>query len=168
VRDTSSQVRDLLNPKVNGPGGLKVRSKPGIGVYVEDLTPVPVSSYDEIDQRMAVRRTLRVRSSACAHARFCSWAQDGTKNRTIASTKMNKTSSRAHTVFTILFTCIKNIGGEKQETTSKINLVDLAGSERADSTGATGDRLKEGCAINQSLSALGGQRPWAATRKMGV
>ena len=38
---------------------------------------------------------------------------------------------------------------------SNINLVDLAGSERAESTGATGDRLKEGCAINQSLSALG-------------
>jgi hypothetical protein len=29
-----------------------------------------------------------------------------------------------------------------------INLIDLAGSERADSTGATGDRLKEGSAIN--------------------
>ena len=28
-------------------------------------------------------------------------------------------------------------------------------SERADSTGATGDRLKEGAAINQSLSTLG-------------
>ena len=28
-------------------------------------------------------------------------------------------------------------------------------SERADSTGATGDRLKEGSAINQSLSTLG-------------
>ena len=28
-------------------------------------------------------------------------------------------------------------------------------SERADSTGATGERLKEGAAINQSLSSLG-------------
>lgn len=28
-------------------------------------------------------------------------------------------------------------------------------SERAESTGATGDRLKEGAAINQSLSCLG-------------
>lgn len=28
-------------------------------------------------------------------------------------------------------------------------------SERAESTGATGDRLKEGSAINKSLSALG-------------
>lgn len=31
----------------------------------------------------------------------------------------------------------------------------LIGSERADSTGATGDRLKEGANINRSLSALG-------------
>jgi len=31
----------------------------------------------------------------------------------------------------------------------------LAGSEKAGQTGATGDRLKEGCAINKSLSALG-------------
>ncbi|KAI9353703.1 P-loop containing nucleoside triphosphate hydrolase protein [Obelidium mucronatum] len=38
---------------------------------------------------------------------------------------------------------------------SKIHLIDLAGSERVDSTGATGDRLKEGSQINQSLSALG-------------
>jgi hypothetical protein len=34
-------------------------------------------------------------------------------------------------------------------------LVDLAGSEKAGQTGATGDRLKEGCAINKSLSVLG-------------
>jgi Kinesin motor domain len=33
--------------------------------------------------------------------------------------------------------------------------VDLAGSERAGSTGATGDRLKEGSNINKSLSVLG-------------
>ena len=38
---------------------------------------------------------------------------------------------------------------------SAINLVDLAGSERADSSGATGDRLREGASINKSLSALG-------------
>jgi len=31
----------------------------------------------------------------------------------------------------------------------------FTGSERADSTGATGDRLKEGANINKSLSALG-------------
>jgi len=36
-----------------------------------------------------------------------------------------------------------------------INLVDLAGSERSGATGATGDRLKEGCNINRSLLILG-------------
>jgi len=33
--------------------------------------------------------------------------------------------------------------------------VDLAGSEKAGKSGATGDRLKEGCAINKSLVVLG-------------
>lgn len=33
--------------------------------------------------------------------------------------------------------------------------MDLAGSERADSTGATGQRLKEGAHINKSLVTLG-------------
>lgn len=38
---------------------------------------------------------------------------------------------------------------------SKISLVDLAGSERANSTGAEGQRLKEGANINKSLTTLG-------------
>jgi hypothetical protein len=48
-----------------------------------------------------------------------------------------------------------NEAGQMMTKTSQIALVDLAGSERAESTGATGDRLKEGAAINQSLSVLG-------------
>jgi len=43
-------------------------------------------------------------------------------------------------VYSILFAC---------------SLVDLAGSERANSTGATGQRLKEGANINKSLTTLG-------------
>ncbi|CAF1293104.1 unnamed protein product, partial [Adineta ricciae] len=59
--------------------------------------------------------------------------------------------------FTILFSQstydpVTDLTAEKQ---SKISLVDLAGSERADSTGATGDRLKEGANINKSLTTLG-------------
>lgn len=38
---------------------------------------------------------------------------------------------------------------------SQLNLVDLAGSERANSTGAIGERFKEGTHINRSLSTLG-------------
>lgn len=49
----------------------------------------------------------------------------------------------------------KNDAGKEMAKTAMINLVDLAGSERADQTGATGDRLKEGAAINLSLTSLG-------------
>lgn len=57
---------------------------------------------------------------------------------------MNETSSRSHAVFTLLLTqkrldATTNMVGEK---VSRISLVDLAGSERANSTGATGTRLK--------------------------
>ena len=38
---------------------------------------------------------------------------------------------------------------------STLSIIDLAGCERASKTGATGDTLKEGAAINKSLSALG-------------
>lgn len=70
---------------------------------------------------------------------------------------MNETSSRSHAVFTLLLTQKRhdpttNMTGEK---VSRISLVDLAGSERANSTGATGTRLKEGALINKSLTTLG-------------
>ena len=76
----------------------------------------------------------------------------------MAATNMNATSSRAHTVVTICYTQLEINAkgpGKHSEKKAKINLVDLAGSERAESTGATGDRLKEGAAINLSLTMLG-------------
>jgi len=142
----NEQVRDLLrtdNPK----GGLAVRQNPKIGAfYVQDLKTVAVGSYEEIDAR----------------------TQEGTANRTVASTAMNATSSRAHTLVTVQFDQIeKNAAGEECKKESVINLIDLAGSERADSTGATGDRLKEGANINKSLSSLGNVISALADQSMG-
>lgn len=68
---------------------------------------------------------------------------------------MNQTSSRAHTIVTIEFKQVRQEGGRRLEKFSVINLVDLAGSEKAGQTGAEGARLKEGCAINKSLTVLG-------------
>lgn len=128
------RVRDLLNPQ-NKNANLKVREHPLLGPYVEDLSKLAVTSYEDILELM----------------------DEGNKARTVAATNMNETSSRSHAVFTIIFTqqrldSLTNLVAEK---VSKISLVDLAGSERADSTGAKGVRLKEGANINKSLTTLG-------------
>lgn len=66
-------------------------------------------------------------------------------------------SSRSHSVFTLLLTMKRHDRDTNLDTekVSRINLIDLAGSERANSTGATGQRLKEGANINKSLTTLG-------------
>jgi hypothetical protein len=75
--------------------------------------------------------------------------------RITAATKMNATSSRSHAIFTLEYNEISKQADKKIKKQSKINIVDLAGSERQASTEATGDRLKEGCNINLSLTYLG-------------
>ena len=74
------RVRDLLNP--NSKGNLRVREHPLLGPYVEDLSKLAVTSYDDIYDLM----------------------EEGNKARTVAATNMNETSSRSHAVFTIIFT----------------------------------------------------------------
>ena len=76
----------------------------------------------------------------------------GQKQRVVAETKMNHSSSRSHAVFSFIITRQQRNG---MLTKSKLNLVDLAGSERIKDTGATGLRLQESTAINKSLSTLG-------------
>ncbi|XP_066520577.1 kinesin-like protein KIF1A isoform X4 [Hoplias malabaricus] len=127
------RVRDLLNPK--NKGNLRVREHPLLGPYVEDLSKLAVTSYNDIQDLM----------------------DSGNKARTVAATNMNETSSRSHAVFNIIFTQKRHDAetDNTSEKVSKISLVDLAGSERADSTGAKGTRLKEGANINKSLTTLG-------------
>ena len=80
----------------------------------------------------------------------------GQANRTVAATNMNRESSRSHAIFTA-YIRMRTIDKENQETLrfSKLNVVDLAGSERVKDTNAEGQRLKEACKINQSLTFLG-------------
>jgi hypothetical protein len=131
----NENVRDLLVPRTDTPYYLKIRESPTDGPYVKDLTEVPVRSFAEIMKYM----------------------RKGDSSRTIASTKMNDTSSRSHAVFTIMLKQIHHdiSTDETTERTARIRLVDLAGSERAKATEATGQRLREGSNINKSLTTLG-------------
>nr|XP_046910356.1 kinesin-like protein KIF13B isoform X2 [Dermatophagoides farinae] len=130
----NERVHDLLDP-IGARHSLKVREHNILGPYVDGLSTLAVSSFEEINSLMA----------------------EGNKSRTVASTNMNSESSRSHAVFTLTLTCsiydpVADVVGER---VSKMSLVDLAGSERAIKTGAVGERLKEGSNINKSLTTLG-------------
>uniref|UniRef100_A0A8R2FDP2 Kinesin-like protein n=1 Tax=Acyrthosiphon pisum TaxID=7029 RepID=A0A8R2FDP2_ACYPI len=128
----NEHVKDLLTPKSNSPNYLKIRESKSDGVYVQNLTDEPVRNYEDIVRLMKV----------------------GDMNRTTASTKMNDTSSRSHAVFTLTLKQIQHdlSSDSTIERLARMRLVDLAGSERAGRTEATGQRLREGSNINQSLT----------------
>ena len=131
---------DLLDPnlksgtnKKKGDTQLDVKEHPQLGVYVAGLQEIPADTSSKI----------------------LALIDQGNDIRAVASTAMNATSSRSHSIFIIKMMSTEVIEGQKREMRATINLVDLAGSERAAKTGATGDKLKEGANINKSLSALG-------------
>uniref|UniRef100_A0A8C8TLP2 Kinesin-like protein n=1 Tax=Peromyscus maniculatus bairdii TaxID=230844 RepID=A0A8C8TLP2_PERMB len=138
----NEQIRDLLS-RTKTPGGLKVREDPQLGFFVEGLKWVPCENYAQIEKLM----------------------EQGSKIRMTASTSMNASSSRSHMVITIQFKQIfLDTALTKQ---SSINMVDLAGSERQKSSGAEGDRLREGSRVNLSLTSLGNVISALADSAMG-
>uniref|UniRef100_A0A8C0G4D6 Kinesin family member 13A n=1 Tax=Chelonoidis abingdonii TaxID=106734 RepID=A0A8C0G4D6_CHEAB len=130
----NEKVRDLLDPK-GSRQSLKVREHKVLGPYVDGLSQLAVTNFEDIESLMS----------------------EGNKSRTVAATNMNEESSRSHAVFNIVVTqTLYDLqSGNSGEKVSKVSLVDLAGSERVSKTGAAGDRLKEGSNINKSLSTLG-------------
>ncbi|CAJ1386067.1 unnamed protein product [Effrenium voratum] len=123
-------VQDLLIPVESRPRkGFEIRESKILGVYIDGITKRPVDSYKTIHNTI----------------------EEATTHRTVGSTLMNATSSRAHTVLIIEFKTV--MAGSTR--VSMINLVDLAGSEKVKQTGAEGERMKEGAMINKSLSTLG-------------
>jgi len=128
----NEEIRDLLSedPKKK----LELKETPDKGVFVKDL------QFEVVENRDQINRVL----------------QKGTDNRTVAETLMNSVSSRSHSIFGVVIEVNEvDDTGKNHFRAGKLNLVDLAGSERQSKTGSSGDRLKEGCKINLSLSALG-------------
>ena len=121
------RLQDLLNP--NGEN-LKIRQKKNKSIWIERVHEEYVSSFDDIYNLMQI----------------------GFRNRVVATTKMNKSSSRSHAV---LMLKIKQTMVDGTIKLSKISFADLAGSEKVKKSGATGGTLEQAKAINLSLSALG-------------
>ena len=125
----NEKLRDLL---VTSSESLRIREDPQTGPYAAGATVVKCASAQDL------LRLVRL----------------GARNRTIASTRMNETSSRAHTVFTVRLVRDSVEDGYSLRRSACVHLVDLAGSERQKRAGSTGTRLKEAGHINRSLSTL--------------
>lgn len=111
----NERVYDLLSPDTLE-NNLQVRENVrGGGVYIEGLKEVDLLNTAEAEALL---------TSALA-------------NRHVASTNMNRTSSRSHAMF-VLSVRTEHIDqdGLRKVRSSKFTLVDLAGSERQKSTGA--------------------------------
>jgi hypothetical protein len=133
----NEQFIDLVNfidPKLaDGSSILQIREDIKRGVYLEGLADIGVQNRNEV-------LAVLVR---------------GLANRHTGATNMNLESSRSHSVFSISVTSKTTHAGVSKVRHSQFHFVDLAGSERQKKTEATGERLKEGCNINRSLSVLG-------------
>lgn len=141
-------IRDLLREPTKKPCEHEVKQHPLKGTWVTNLTQVPVDVDAVNEVQSMLMRAARLRQTA--------------------STEMNDTSSRSHSVFTVHIAAHHTYSmggggggaGENKGTGSelalsgRLNLVDLAGSERVGRSAATGERLKEAQNINKSLSAL--------------
>jgi len=127
----NEKIRDLLIEPLKMKGK-KYEIKQGeSGVYVPDITILPVHTHDDI---------IKI-------------TEFGKRNRATSATNVNEHSSRSHSLVIVKVDSVNLVSGDCWS--GKLTLVDLAGSERVDKTGATDQRLKEAQAINKSLSALG-------------
>jgi hypothetical protein len=118
----NEDIRDLLSKNVDAK--LELKEDPDKGVFVKDLTCYIVKTIGEIEKLMT----------------------QGSGNRKVGETAMNKDSSRSHSIFTIYIETSEDVRfifavyllkvGEKEPRikAGKLNLVDLAGSERQSKT----------------------------------
>ncbi|GLT82481.1 hypothetical protein SLE2022_008470 [Rubroshorea leprosula] len=124
-------IMDLLLPKNAKRLKLDIKKDSKGMVTVENVTVIPISTYEELK----------------------SIFQRGSEQRHVSETQMNEQSSRSHLIVSVV---IESTNLQTQSVArGKLSFVDLAGSERIKKSGSSGDQLKEAQSINKSLSALG-------------
>ncbi|KAJ3610947.1 hypothetical protein NHX12_023037 [Muraenolepis orangiensis] len=129
----NENIHDLLEP---GPSGAPRRAALRLSQdikgnsFVKDLRWVQVNSAEEALKVMKL----------------------GRRNQSFSFTKLNHSSSRSHSIFSIR---ILRLDQSRVQCISELSLCDLAGSERCAKTQNRGERLKEAGNINTSLLTLG-------------
>ncbi|XP_078499046.1 kinesin-like protein KIF20B isoform X2 [Lissotriton helveticus] len=126
------------------------------------LEPISTSKFHK-------RKTLRLAQDikGCSFVKDLQWIEVsdskeaykllhlGKRCQSFASTKLNSSSSRSHSIFTFRMLRIEDAEIPRVTKVSELSLCDLAGSERCAKTRNEGDRLKESGNINTSLHILG-------------
>ncbi|KAJ3282669.1 Kinesin- protein 12, partial [Borealophlyctis nickersoniae] len=125
----NEQVHDLLNP-TSVP--LAIRWTADKGFFVENLHIVDCHSPADC---FAV-------------------LEEGIRNRTTRSHKLNEHSSRSHSIMTLFLESPAMQHGTVVKKQGKISFVDLAGSERVKESKTSGESLAETSNINKSLLTL--------------
>uniref|UniRef100_A0A3Q3LF76 Kinesin-like protein n=1 Tax=Mastacembelus armatus TaxID=205130 RepID=A0A3Q3LF76_9TELE len=126
---------------------------------VIEIPPQSKILREDQNHNMYVAGCMEVEIKSAEEAFQVFWR--GQKKRKVANTRLNRESSRSHSVFIIKLAQAPldadgdNVLQDKnQVTVSQLCLVDLAGSERTGRTGAEGTRIREAGNINQSLLNL--------------
>ncbi len=132
----NEKIYDLLNPdqlnRISAASpGLKLRWHKKDQFLVENLYVFACSSPEELEFLF----------------------QMGVKNKTMASHRLNSSSSRSHCIFEIKIEYFDSKNPD-DVIVSKLALVDLAGSERSSWVTSEGRMAKEAIEINKSLFTL--------------
>eukprot|EP01064_Diplonema_japonicum_P036093 TRINITY_DN8008_c0_g1_i1.p1 TRINITY_DN8008_c0_g1~~TRINITY_DN8008_c0_g1_i1.p1 ORF type:complete len:1047 (+),score=302.09 TRINITY_DN8008_c0_g1_i1:43-3141(+) len=119
---------DLLKGRVQ----LDIRGSNELGFFAEKLTRRRVTTTTDVVQAL----------------------KDGNSHKMVASTALNNSSSRAHTIIEIY---VRKLLSDTTSgaTSAKITIVDLAGSENVKQSEVKGELLQQASNINLSLMELG-------------
>ena len=132
----NEQIFDLLDPvmtaRASRPSTLQLRDGDG-RPYICGLREIHVSNVEE------------------------AWhlVQIGRENQHIASTRLNRASSRSHSIFTLRLIQVVDVDQPQYARVASLSFCDLAGSERNAASGNCNERMKEAGNINLSLMTLG-------------
>ncbi|XP_071101141.1 uncharacterized protein [Haliotis cracherodii] len=146
------ELFDIINQSTNKEFLLRIS-------YMEIYTEKIYDLFDDIEKTLKLQEDTNHQISVVglneqivnSKEQVMKWIIRGETKRKFAETKANDRSSRSHVILRIIIES-RLKGDVDAVMVSHLNFVDLAGSEKAADN--SGERFREGCAINRSLLTL--------------